>query len=165
MTIDFIKSWWENLAEREKKMVLVAGIFLAIFIFYTFLWSPLSSSVSQLKFHVNENRALLRYLEKASVKIDRYQSEGVTATVNPSTQNILLAVEETLSRHQLSSYLKQVQQPQKNQIQLVFNNVPLDQWMGWLQECLSTQEMVIVSMQVTRSATPGGAVISLVLMR
>lgn len=165
MMRDFIKSWWESLAEREKKMIVAGGLFLAIFLFYTVVWNPLSGSVSILQSQINQDREVLQYLEKGSLKIDNYRLQGISAVVNSSNQDILSIVEETLSKAQLSTYLKQVQQPQKNQIQLTFENVPLDQWMGWLQQCLSSQGMVIVSLQATRSTAPGTAMISVLLMR
>lgn len=162
--LDNIKSWWSALADRERLMVGVGGIFVGVFVIYSGIWSPLSTTVSDYKFQVQSQRALLAYLQNAAVKINALRAEGVQASIGAASQEGLLSVvEQSVKQHKLSSYLKQVEQPEGGQVLLTFENAPLDQTMGWLQQLLATQNVKIVSVTATRLPTSGAANLKIIL--
>ncbi len=40
MTLNDIRTWWFNLAERERKMLTVGGVATGLLLFYTIIWGP-----------------------------------------------------------------------------------------------------------------------------
>ena len=163
---DTLKSWWSNLADRERLMLTVGGIFVTLFVIYSAIWSPLSNTVSDYKLQVKTQRDLLAFLQKASNTISAFRAEGVQAsTTAPSAENLLSLAEQTLTQHQLSSFLKQVQQPKSDQVLLVFEKAPLDQLMEWLQQLIATQNVKVISVKADRLPVVGSANVNIVLMR
>ena len=41
-----MSAWWSNLAERERRLVLLAAAVLAMGLFYGLLWAPLQRGVA-----------------------------------------------------------------------------------------------------------------------
>jgi general secretion pathway protein M len=126
------KSWWENLADRERQIASVGAMFVGILVMYALIWSPLSDVVADRKMQVTTHRQVLQYLQHASQTIAQLKAQGVVVDAQGNI-DLLSLVEQTLSQQGLSTYLKQVQQPQQKQVNLIFENVPFDKLMQWLQ--------------------------------
>ena len=52
-----MKQWWDSLADNERKQVMIAGVLVAIMLFYFVIWSPLANGVD------NKQKALDRQIE------------------------------------------------------------------------------------------------------
>jgi general secretion pathway protein M len=161
--LDNIKSWWESLANRERLMITIAGVFVGILFVYGVIWSPLSSAVEDYQTQVNSQQHLLAYLQAASRKIQQLKAEGIEASTGSSQTDLLSLAEQTLSQQGLSIYLKQVQQPKQNQIQLTLENVPFDKLMQWTQQLSNTQGVHVVTLNATRLPIVGTANVDMTL--
>src|SRR3989338_610275 len=159
-----IKNRLENLADRERRIALVGGVLVAALIFYAVIWSPLSSAVDDSKKQLYTQRSLLLYLKKSSQKIQQLKASGVTVSVT-SNADLLSVLEQSLSSQSLSSYLKQVNEPQQNQFALTFKAVPLDKLMEWLQMMSSTHGVTVKQLSATRLMTVGFADVQITLSR
>ena len=123
-----LKTWWENLADRERHIVAIGCVVVGVLFIYTAIWSPLSDAVADRKMQVTTHRELLHYLQHASQTISQLKTQGIVVDAKGDI-DLLSLVEQTLSQQDLSAYLKQVQQPQQNQIALTFEGVPFDKLM------------------------------------
>ncbi|EKD77292.1 MAG: hypothetical protein ACD_42C00396G0007 [uncultured bacterium] len=159
-----IKNRLENLADRERRIALVGGVLVAALIFYAVIWSPLSSAVDDSKKQLYTQRSLLLYLKKSSQKIQQLKASGVTVSVT-SNADLLSVLEQSLSSQSLSSYLKQVNEPQQNQFALTFKAVPFDKLMQWLQMMSSTHGVTVKQLSATRLMTVGLADVQITLSR
>lgn len=161
MIVD-IKPWWSDLAERERHVIFYGGIVLAIFLVYLLIWSPLTDAVAKQKESVRSQRTALHYLQGAAVEVQTLRAQGIG--VAPARHaNILTVAEQTVSENQLQASLKQVQQPQPNEVQLTFQAVPFDQLLNWLQHLVMTQGFSVTEFTAKRSGTAGIATVSLTL--
>lgn len=157
-----IKNWWENLLDRERQVLVVGGILCGVLVVYAALWSPLSSAVQDRKMEVIAQRQLLHYLQKTSATIRQLKAEGIHVNAS-DTVNLLSLTEQSLSQQALSVYLKQVQQPEKNQVALTFEKIPFDKLMQWLQVLETSQGIRVSQMTATRLSIIGTANVTLVL--
>lgn len=161
-----IRSWWESLLDRERQMISVGSAIVGLLIIYALIWSPLSDAVLDRKTQVESQRQLLIYLQHASVKIKQLKASGITVdAVVDNNAGLLALVEQTLGSLQLNSYLKQVQQPQQNQIALTFEKVPFDKLMQWLQMLSTMHGIHVQNLSATRLAVIGTADVQMVLGR
>ena len=155
MTLNNIKTWWFNLAERERKMLSVGGVVVGVLLFYTIIWGPSFSVVSMYETRVNTQRSLLQYLQAAKMQIQQYQTQGIQV-VSTSHGNLLTTVEQSATQHHLTTFLKQVEQAQANHVTATFEKVPFDQCMEWLQELSMISGVRVISLSATRLSTPTG---------
>ncbi|MCX7120183.1 MAG: type II secretion system protein M [Gammaproteobacteria bacterium] len=161
MMIEPIKTWFNNLLLREQKIVLTGGIIFFILFFYMALWNPLSTAVSNYKIKVRSEEQLLCYMQKALVRIQTLKASG--AQIGTEQGDLLTVAEQTLTAKNLSSFLKQVQQPQHNQIDLTFENVPFDQLMLWLQALSAQYGVRVVQLSAARLPIVGAANVTMLL--
>lgn len=157
-----IKAWWSGLLDRERQMLTVAGVVVGIYLVYSLIWSPLSDAVTDRKTQVQSQQTLLQYMQHASTVIQQYKASGMTVGDMTTASNLLSVVEESASTQDLSSYIKQVAQPQPNQIELTIEAVPLDKLMQWVQT-LSTHGVGVSQFSATRLPTIGTANVKMIL--
>jgi general secretion pathway protein M len=158
-----IRSWWENLQDRERRMLSVGAPVVGILVIYALIWSPLSDSVTDHKMQVASQKQLLVFLQRASRKISQLQASGISVDASVESGGLLTLVEQSLSSQQLSNYLKQVQQPTQNQIRLNFEDVPFDKLMQWLQMLITTHGIRVERFSATRLSKMGEANVQVVL--
>lgn len=159
--LDDVKNWWENLLDRERRMLTIGIIVLSILIIYALIWSPLSGAVTDYKTQIESQRTLLIYLKKAQAKITEMKAQGIQPAA--TSDNVLSLVEQTLSQQALSVYLKQVQQPKPNQVALSFEKVPFDKLMSWLQMMIMQHGAAVLKMQAMRLPVIGSATVTITL--
>lgn len=157
-----LKNWWENLSDRERQLMLIGGIVVGVLFIYMAIWRPLSDVVADRKLQVTTHRQLLHYLQHASQTISQLKTEGIVVDAKGSVDLLSLA-EKTLSQQALSTYLKQVQQPQQNQIVLTFEDVPFDQLMQWLQMMTTKHGVAVKQFTATRLPMIGTANVQVTL--
>lgn len=164
--LEHVKGWWQSRAERERLMLGVGGVILGLFVLYSAIWSPLSNTASEYRSDVITQRALLIYLQNANSRVSALRAEGIQAATATSSAaiNLLTLTEQTLAQHQLSAFLKGVQQQPDNKIQLTFVDVPMDRLMGWVQQLLTTENVKVDTMTADRQVVTGTADVTLVLM-
>jgi general secretion pathway protein M len=162
MNIQTIKNWWENLLDRERQMLTVGGIVVGILVIYAAIWTPLSNAVQDRKMAVMTQQRLLNYLQKSSATIQQLKAEGVQASVSDNV-DLLSLTEQSLSQEGLSSYLKQVQQPEKNHVALTFEKVPFDKLMQWLQEMTTSHGVSVTQLNASRLPEIGTANVTLII--
>ena len=160
--IEHIKNAYHHLQDRERRLLSIGSVILALLFIYGFIWSPLSTSVSNYKITLQSQRQLLQYLQRASTKIQQLNASGIHIASTHSADLLMLA-EETLSQQTLSPFLKQVAQPQPNQITLTFENVPFDKLMQWLQTLAMKQGVQVSQLSATKSSVVGAANVTMVL--
>lgn len=158
---DNIKNWWGSLLDRERQMLMIGGILVAILFVYEVIWSPLSDAVEDKKTAITTQQQLLRYLQHASQTITQLKAEGIQ--VGATQSDLLSLVEQTLSQQELSAYLKQVQQPQQKQVALTFEKVPFDKLMQWAQLLVTTHGVRVMQLSATRLAVIGTADVKMTL--
>ncbi|PIZ04675.1 MAG: hypothetical protein COY58_02675 [Gammaproteobacteria bacterium CG_4_10_14_0_8_um_filter_38_16] len=152
-----IKSWWENLLDRERRILSIAGVLVGIFLIYAVIWSPLSNAVVDRKTQVQSQKALLQYMRQASTAIQNYRSSGMTAGTVTTSTNLLSVIEQTASTQDLSSFIKQVKQLKQNEIELTLEAVPFDKLMQWLQLLSTSHGISVTALSATRLPTVGTA--------
>ena len=158
-----IRSWWEGLLERERQIVSVGGVIVGALLFYALIWSPLSDAVSDRKMQVASQRQLLVFLQRASQKVSQLRASGISVDATIENGGLLTMVEQSLASQQLSSYLKQVQQPIPNQITLNFEDMPFDKLIQWLQMLITAHGVHVQHLSVTRLPTIGAVNAQVVL--
>lgn len=149
-----IKNWWDNLVERERRLLSIGGAVVGLFCIYALVWSPLSGVVTDAKMRIESQYQLLGYLHRASQTIAAYQSQGIQANA-ANDADLLSLAESTLAEAQLSQQLKQVQQTDQTHIALTFEKVPFDKLMTWLQLIAAQHNVHVKSFTATKLETAG----------
>ncbi|EKD77956.1 MAG: hypothetical protein ACD_42C00104G0002 [uncultured bacterium] len=157
-----IKDHWDNLSERERRVLSIGGVLVFIFLVYALLWSPLSDAVSDYHHRVVEQRQLLQFLKNAQQKIQLFEKQGVVVG-SGNDSDLLTLTEKTLSSQHLSMYLKQVQEPKQKKITLTFEKVPFDALMQWLNQLIKLRNVDVTQFSAEKLPDVGTANVTMTL--
>lgn len=117
------------LNDREKKLVVVAGVVIVIALFYFVIWSPLQQSIKTNKASVESQQKLLTWVESnANKAIQLKQSAGSSGGFNGSLPQ---AVNQTAARFSIDITRMQ---PQKDDIQVWVDKAVFNDVLAWLQQ-------------------------------
>lgn len=120
---------YRNLSERERRLVIIAGIGLVIAIFYAVVWSPLQTSIAKNEKGIANKQELLVWVEQnANKAIQLKQSAGRGSDF---TGSLPQAVNQTAARFSIDITRMQ---PQKDEIQVWVDKASFDNTLGWLQQ-------------------------------
>lgn len=150
-----MNEWWNNLALREKQTVSIGAIVVLFGLIYFLLWSPLSSTVSNLRVQIKRNQELLSWMKGADTRIETQQHSANKVPVNKQTGSLLSVVQNQINRTQLVSVMTQLHQIDSDSVQLAFQKVDFDKLIVWLTQLSQQQNLTITQMSVTPTDAPG----------
>ena len=158
-----IKDWWQNLAEREQRIVQIGGIAVGVLLLYVWIWTPLTTAVDRQRDSIQKQAQLLTYLHQASATINRLRASGIRV-ISDDTQDVTTQAESVFSSHGVSAFIKQVQQPEANSVIFVLESVPFDELMRALH-ALTLSGVKIVAFSSVRQSVSGTADVRVTLAK
>jgi len=154
-----IKEYLEKLNDRERTMVYVAVVGIAIFLPYQLIWAPLMNAVQERHERVAKQQSDLIWMQ-SKVEDVRALTRASKQTAG-SRQSVYGTVERT-ARQQFQGDIR-VQQEGKEGIRVQINNVSFDELITWL-DTLSYQHQVFVKdFKVENEKEPGRVKASILL--
>ncbi|MEM8817565.1 MAG: type II secretion system protein M [Pseudomonadota bacterium] len=161
-----MRTWFESLAPRERVMVTVCGIVVAIAVLWFLLWTPLDNRHEKLRADVGSWENGLAALQRvAELQGTAQQRTGGSPTTRSRTPVVI--VDTTLRARGLSGALRGSQPTTSTGIRLEFENVAFDALVLWLGD-LSNQHGMDVqagTLQVAQREEPGRINATLTLER
>lgn len=154
-----MKNYLSTLNEREKWMVILAGLSLFIYCYYLFLYAPLTNKLTQKRAQLIEKTETLAWMQK--VKQEGHASKKTKQTVDNSQLLTLLATQ--LKDNPTLKVPYQLQQTSSGEIQLTFDAVPFQLFMEWLAKINDKYTMNVKQFDVQRSETPGVTKLTIML--
>lgn len=158
-----IKEWWNNLAEREQRLISVGAVVGVILLGYLLVWTPLSSTVASLRDDISSQEQLLSYLNSASQAIDRLRAAGIVV-VTDTSQDVTTQAENMFSAQGVSAFVKQVQQPATDEATFTLESVPFDKLMHALH-ALAQSNVHVMNFTAIRQSESGVADVTLTLKK
>ncbi len=144
-----IKEYWFQLATREKQTIMIGGFFAFLFLFYFLIWSPFTSKVENLKNTASSNAVLLKEMQEIDQKINFLQKNSIST--HGSSLSIL---QNAIQQSSVAKNLTDMQQKEKDSVQLYFKEVDFDQLITWLINN-SSEGWTISEFSTTKTSKPG----------
>jgi general secretion pathway protein M len=139
-----IRDWWEQLAPRERMMVMVCAAFIILTLIWTMAIRPLYSGSAQLQEDVADKQAQLANLQElASQALPGRQ--GQAGGLQGGSDSIVVIIDRTTRERALADFLTRNQPEGESGVRLRFENAPFDPLVEWLGELNQSYGMVTVS--------------------
>lgn len=145
-----MKDYFNSLNDREKWMVIIAGICLFFYSFYFFLYSPLSSRVTGRSEQLIEKTETLAWMKKV-----RLQGHTLKSKQSISNSQLLTLIAEQLKEDETLNFPFQLQQTGSGEIQLTFEEVPIKLFIAWLATLNEQYLLSIKQFDIVRTKTAG----------
>ncbi|MFV2055376.1 MAG: type II secretion system protein GspM [Thiohalomonadales bacterium] len=149
-----MKDWYENLQQKEKRMLMFGGIALGLMLIYLLLWEPLAENYKSAKKNSEKYEKLVAWMEQHAAEV-----RVLRATMAPSAgrgnQSILGVVDKTAKQIKLSKNLKQVRPDGNNKARVRLEDAPFDTVIRWLELLQQQQGITLVSSSIQKQGTNG----------
>lgn len=145
-----MKDYLNSLNERERWLVIGGGICVFLYLFYMFLYAPLSNKVTQQSTLLTEKIATLNWMKQV-------QQQGPVAKKKENVDNsqlLNLIATQLKSNESLKSPF-QLQQTSTGEVQLSFDEVPFNLFMTWLVNLNLKYNLTIKQFEATQTKTAG----------
>jgi len=148
-----LKEWWNPLAEREKRALMIGGIALGVFLFYALIWSPYLNRIADLRAHLPAQQKTLHWMQTADKEIRQLESEHTPKTAALSPVELLAYLQKQLTTAGLdASQLKQIS---NDAVQMQLQKVDFDRLIGFLIKVAQEQSVSITQMSVMADGSQG----------
>ncbi len=144
-----MKSYWNSLNERERWMVIITALCLVSYFYYMIIYTPLSNNVTQQSNQLIEKMETLAWMNKV-----KSQSHSKTKQSVDNSQ-LLTVLATQLKDDPTLKFPYQLQQTGPGDIQLTFDAVPFNLFMGWLTKINEKYIITIKQFDVDHTNTPG----------
>ena len=145
-----MKSYLNSLNERERWMVLVTGLGLILYLYYLFLYAPISHKVTQKSAQLIEKMTTLEWLKKV-----RQQSHSTQKKQTVDNSQLLTLLATQLKEETTLKFPYQLQQTGSGEIQITFDAVAFNLFLNWLKNFSEHYAITIKQFNAERSTTPG----------
>ena len=144
-----MKTWWQQLNNREQALVVVMSAVISIFLVYSVIWQPLNNSLDRASEKLDRQQSLLTWVientqryKQAQGRSGRSQVKGSLSSIVNSSAN---SYELTITR----------MQPQGDDIQVWLDSVPFSQLLFWLEHLSTKESMQVKAIDLTRADKSG----------
>ena len=72
-----IAAWWQQQSARDRRVLVIGGIIVAIFLVWSFIWHPLASEQARLSHQLDNARRDLAFVRVAEAEVERLRNAGV----------------------------------------------------------------------------------------
>lgn len=145
---------WQALSARDRRIVKVGAVLVAVLLFWAWLWDPLAVSRAQLREQAAQNETVLAWMRPAAEQLAA--RGGVVASAVPvdDGRSLLARVDASARAAGLGTQLTAVEPQGETRVRVQFSAVDFDALMAWL-ESQSTAGIRIEALGVVRAAGSG----------
>lgn len=153
-----MKNYWNNLNDREKWTLIGGMLCVFLYLYYLFLYSPLSNAVNQKSKQLVEKTQTLEWMKSV-----QGQAKAPKTKQTVSDNQLLTLLSSQLNDEKTLKYPFQLQQTGSGDIQLSLAEVPFDLFMNWLSTLNENYTIQIMQFNVEPTPTPGLVKIMIIL--
>jgi general secretion pathway protein M len=146
-----MKEWWISLTLRDKRIAILGGVVVIIASLYAVVLQPLMNANKTLREEVQQNKALLVWMQKANDQLQQLQKKPI----HTNNHSLLSRVQNELNKTPLMNQLKDLKQSEYGSVQLHFQTVSFDELMTWLINIEHEQKLVVSQIHIDSMETPG----------
>lgn len=131
-------------------MVITAVLSLALYVYYQFIYTPLSNTVALKSTQLVEKTQTLAWMKQV-----RQQANSSTKKRSVDNSQLLTLLATQLKNNKTLKFPFQLQQTGSGEIQLSFESVPFQLFIQWLARINDEYTLTIKQCVVDETDTPG----------
>ena len=154
--------YWRRLQPRERALISVAALLVAIVLLWTLIWAPLQEARSSLADRIAGQRALLDWLDRVAPEVDRLRASRDS---RPSLEgdSTLAVIDKGARAAGLAGALKRIEPGTGDDVRVVFDQASFPDLMRWLATTVAERPLAVARLTADRTAP--GRVDSVVVLR
>jgi len=154
--------YWRRLQSRERVLIGMAAVVVAIVIVWTLIWEPLHDARRSMVEQIAGQRALLDWLDRIEPEVEQLRANP---DPRPSLEgeSTLAVIDRGARAAGLAGALKRIEPGGGDEIRVVFEQAAFPDLMRWLAETVAVRPLAVVRLSADRVGP--GRVESVVVLR
>ncbi|RXJ72665.1 general secretion pathway protein GspM [Veronia nyctiphanis] len=146
-----IVTYWQNLSQREQRMLLIASVFFFIGILYWGIVQPLQERHARAESRLKAEKSLLTFAETKAAEIESLRK--ITGG-GPANRNQPLTRVVTSSVKQFNLELIRFQ-PSKDELQVWLKPMPFNTLVNWIDYLSAKYGVNVTALELGKTNTQG----------
>lgn len=157
------QEWFRSLAPRERLLVSVGGVVVAITVLYLGIWEPLSKAHSKREMDLAAAQGLAQRLEVIAATVQKSQVSGGAAI--DTAASLLSTVDQVSKTGTLGKPLTRIQPEGDHEVKVWIDGVSFEALVRWISELEGHYGISIQTADLDRDTLPGQVNARLSLVR
>lgn len=150
-----MKAWFDNLAPRERVLVLAAAAVLGAAVFFLGVWEPLDRAVAEQRERVQRERSLAAWMAGVAAEADSLHGTGRQAPVRGRDESLLSLIDQTSREAGLGEAVQRIQPESDDRAAVTLEGAGFDELVFWLRDLESEYGIRPTALTVNRGEEPG----------
>ena len=125
--------WWNQLSARDRRILVIGSIIVAIFLIWSFVWHPLSAEQDRLTMRLDSAKRDLAFVRVAEAEVDRLRNAGVRTRADRQGKSLLALADVSARGAGLEGVLKRLEPVGSNSVRASFEFASFDQIIDWVE--------------------------------
>ncbi|MDH5230752.1 MAG: type II secretion system protein M [Gammaproteobacteria bacterium] len=147
-------NFWMQLQPRERIMLSVGAVFLAITIIYAGVWQPIHNNVADLQESIEREKKFIDWAKQTSQEV-RILQRNTGRSINNSGQSLLALIDSTARRSQLGDAVRRVEPEGTNKVRVWFEQASFDDLIRWVAQIETQYSFSVASAVIDKEAASG----------
>ena len=128
-----IAIWWNQLAVRDRRVLLAGSVIVAVFLIWSFVWHPMSVEKARLESQIDNARRDLAFVRVAEAEVERLRSAGVRTRADRQGKSLLALADVSVRGAGLEGLLKRLEPVGSHSVRASFEFVSFDSLVDWIE--------------------------------
>lgn len=155
-------SSWRRLHVRERRIIGLAVVVIALVMGWTLVWEPLRDARAELTEQLAGQRALVDWLDRVAPEVRRLRGER-TPERTLAGQSTLAVIDQGARAAGLAGALKRIEPGTGDEVRVVFERASFPDLMRWLAATVAERPLAVARLTADRAGP--GRVDSVVVLR
>jgi general secretion pathway protein M len=147
-----VRAWYDRLAGRERRLVLIAGGFVAIALLWLLLVLPLHTITAKRAARVEKKTADLVWMRSMAPQVAAARNSGSTTSSNES---LVVLIDRTARQAGLGSSLRDQSPNGAHSLRLRLESASFDSLVAWLALLQQQHGVAVETANVDVGSAPG----------
>lgn len=151
-----MKEYWQQLSQRDQRLLIFMLVSIALAIFYFGLWSPLQSGIEKNRMRLDAQSKQLLTMKQQAAEVKHLKQSGRGGRRAVATRGSLLSiVERTAVQLNIRNALKNFKPEGQDGVNLQMENIAFDQLVEWLKLLKQQYGIFVNDISIERREEPG----------
>lgn len=146
-----MRAWYENLAERERRMVLFGAVIAAILLVLGVVL-PLNRNIAQAQQRITVKQGDLSFIQSA---VPQIAAAGPGPTAVATNENLVVLIDSSARESGLGKSLASSQPTGEKTLRVRFDRAPFDGLMAWLARISQNHGIRVETAEFEFAGEPG----------
>ncbi len=151
-----MKEQWQQLSLREKRLVIITAIVVAVTLLYFMIWEPLQDGIKTSRVRVSAQANTVQLIREQAAEARQLRATRSRAGTNTRAGgSLLVIIERTAQKKNLKSSLQKVQPEGQDGVRVWVENAAFDQLIDWLALLENKNTIYVSEIIIERQKEPG----------